>query len=160
MKRRVVVIEGEDAAPEAMRPSVELIDSLGVPIEWVRPPVGAAAAESHGHVFPAVARDAIDAADATFFGSTSGPSAPALFHLRWGRKTYANVRPIRYLSGARSPLATPEGIDLVLDPETQLAVVNAVRGIEEETPEDADAIEGIEGISAIPAGEEAKPEGE
>jgi isocitrate/isopropylmalate dehydrogenase len=110
----VVVIEGEDAAPEAMRPSVALIDALGLPIEWVRPPVGAAGVEIHGHPFPPEARDAIGAADATFFGATSGPSAPALFHLRWGMKTYANVRPARYLLGARTPLATPEGIDLVI----------------------------------------------
>lgn len=110
----MVVIEGEDAAPEAMRPSVALIDSLGLPIEWIRPPVGNAALESHGHVFPAEAREAIDAADATLFGATSGPSAPALFHLRWGRSTYANVRPARYLPGARSPLASPEGVDLVI----------------------------------------------
>ena len=114
MKRRVVVIEGEDASPEAMRPSVEVIDSLGLPIEWIRPPVGRPALESHGDLFPEEARAAIDAADATFFGSTSGPSAPALLHLRWGLGTYANVRPARYLEGARSPLAEPAGVDFII----------------------------------------------
>ncbi|HEX2851106.1 MAG TPA: isocitrate/isopropylmalate family dehydrogenase [Acidimicrobiales bacterium] len=110
----VVVIEGEDAAPEVVRPAVRLVDALGTGIEWVRPPVGAAATESHGSLFPDEARAAIDAADATFFGSTSGPSAPALFYLRWGKKTFANVRPIRWMPGARTPFADASGIDFVI----------------------------------------------
>ncbi len=40
MRKRVVVIEGEDAAPEAVRPSIALIDRLGLDIEWIHPPVG------------------------------------------------------------------------------------------------------------------------
>ena len=40
MTKRVVVIEGEDVAPEAVRPTVQLVDQLGLDIEWVRPPVG------------------------------------------------------------------------------------------------------------------------
>jgi isocitrate/isopropylmalate dehydrogenase len=102
--KRVVVIEGEDAAPEAVRPAVGLVDRLGVPIEWVRPPV-----EDHEAI-----RAAIDASDTTLFGATSGRSAAALFHLRWGKATYANVRPARWCPGYRSPLARPAGIDLVI----------------------------------------------
>ena len=99
--KRVVAIPGEDAAPEAFHPTVELVNRLGVAIEWV---------------FPSIAdsRAAIDRSDTTLFGSTSGPSAPALFHLRWGRQTYANVRPTRWLPGFKSPLARPEGIDFAI----------------------------------------------
>src|SRR5438128_10725216 len=103
-RKRVVVIEGEDAAPEAMRAPVALVDRLGLPIDWVRPAV-----EDHD-----ATRRAIDASDATLFGATSGRSAAALFYLRWGKATYANVRPARWLPGYRSPLARPEGIDLVI----------------------------------------------
>jgi len=103
-RKRLAVIEGEDAAPEAMRPTVALVDRLGLPIDWVRPAV-----EDHD-----ATRHAIDASDATLFGATSGRSAAALFHLRWGKATYANVRPARWLPGYRSPLARPEGIDLVI----------------------------------------------
>jgi isocitrate/isopropylmalate dehydrogenase len=99
--KRVVVIEGEGAAPEAMRPTVELVDALGSGIEWLRP-----STDEY--------RAAIDASDATLFGATSGPSAPALFYLRWGKQTYANVRPARWFSGARSPLARPQGVDFVI----------------------------------------------
>src|SRR5262245_43436166 len=112
--KRVVIIEGEDAAPEAMRPTVALIDRLRIPIEWVRPLVGAEAIRRGGPPFPEECRRAIDASDATLFGATSGPSAPALFYLRWGKQTYANVRPARWFAGARSPLARPQGIDCVL----------------------------------------------
>ena len=98
----VAVIEGEDASPEAVRPVVALLDGLGLGIEWTHPTIDAAGLAT------------IDAADCTLFGATSGASAMALYHLRWGRGTYANVRPIRYLRGARSPLASPDGIDLVI----------------------------------------------
>ncbi len=112
--KRVVVIEGEDSAPEAMRPSVALIRRMGLPIEWSFPEVGVGAKERTGHTFPGAARDAIDAADTTFFGSTSGPSAAALLYLRWGKQTFANVRPARFIAGCRSSLANPEGVDLVI----------------------------------------------
>ena len=112
--KRVVVIEGEDSAPEAMRPSVALLQKLDLELEWIYPPVGERGLEEHGVVFPEIAREAIDASDATFFGSTSGKSAAALFYLRWGKQTYANVRPARFVPGYRSPLSQPQGIDFVI----------------------------------------------
>ncbi len=127
-RKRIVVIEGEDASPEAMRPSVALIERLGLDIEWVYPPVGQAGLDATGSLFPEEAREAIDASDATFFGSTSGPSAPALMYLRWGRKTYANVRPTKYMPGYRSPLARPEGIDFTIVRENLEDMYVAVEG--------------------------------
>jgi isocitrate/isopropylmalate dehydrogenase len=112
--KNVVVIDGDDASPEAMVPSVALIERLGLPLRFTRPPVGDAARAAHGSAFPDAARAAIDAADATFFGATSGSSTQALFYLRWGKQTYANVRPCRWLPGYRSPLADPAGIDFVI----------------------------------------------
>jgi len=113
-RKRVVVIEGEDASPEAVRPSLAVVDALGVDLEWLHPPVGRAALDACGSAFPDEARAAIDAADATLFGATSGASALALLYLRWGKQTFANVRPVRFFAGARSPLARPDGIDLVI----------------------------------------------
>lgn len=112
--KRVVVIEGEDAAPEAVRPTLALVDQLGIDIEWIRPPVGAAGLARCGALFPDECREAIDNSDATLFGATSGKSAPALFYLRWGKGTYANVRPARWMPGCQSPMAHPEGIDFVI----------------------------------------------
>lgn len=112
--KRVVVIEGEDAAPEAVRPTVQLLQQLAPVIEWLHPPVGEAGLEQHGSFFPDEARRAIDASDATLFGATSGKSGAAILYLRWGRQTYANVRPARWFPGCRSPLARPDGIDFVI----------------------------------------------
>lgn len=113
-RRKVVVVEGEDASPEAVRPSVEILRDLCSGIEWLHPPVGERGLAEHGARFPDAAREAIDASDATFFGSTSGPSVPALLYLRWGKGTYANLRPARFVPGYRSPLARPEGVDFVI----------------------------------------------
>ena len=113
-RKRVVVIEGDDASPEAMRPSVELIEALELPIDFQRPLVGDEAKAKLGTPFPDDAKALIDAADATFFGSTSTSSAAALLYLRWGKQTYANVRPCKWLPGYRSPLANPHGIDFVV----------------------------------------------
>lgn len=113
-KKKVVVIEGDDASPEAMRPTVDLLQSLQLPIDWQYPEIGEVSKARGNGVFPAEAKAMIDASDTTLFGSTSGSSGAALFYLRWGRATYANVRPCHYLPGFKSPLANPEALDFVI----------------------------------------------
>ena len=112
--KTICAIAGEDAAPEAFHPSVALIEQLDLDLRFTYPPVGQAGREQHGKSFPSQAREMIDASDATFFGATNGDSAAALFYLRWGKGTYANVRPTRHIAGFHSPLARPAGIDLVI----------------------------------------------
>lgn len=112
--KRVIVIDGDDSSPEAMIPSVDILAAMNLPIDFERPLIGHAAKEAYDNFFPDETRDAIDNSDATLFGSTSGASTAALFYLRWGKQTYANVRPCQYLPGYRSPLAQPEGIDFVI----------------------------------------------
>ena len=112
--KRVVVIEGDDAAPEAMRPTVALLQQLNLDIEWMQPPFGHAAEARYGTLFPDETRQAIDASDTTLFGATSGSATPVIQYLRWGKDTYANVRPARWIPGCKSPLANPHGIDLII----------------------------------------------
>lgn len=112
--RTVAVIEGDDAAPEAVRPTVRVVEAMDLPIRWVYPLVGDVAKAEAGSPFPPESRELIDRADTTFFGSTSTSSSAALFYLRWGKSTYANVRPCRYLPGALSPLIDPDDIDFVI----------------------------------------------
>ena len=61
---QIAVIEGDDAAPEAMKPSVELIDSLsvdlGLGIKWVYPLIGEPALSEYGTTFPDQAKVVID----------------------------------------------------------------------------------------------------
>lgn len=114
MGNTIAVIEGDDAAPEAVRPVVELLDSLQLGLTWVYPEVGERAEARTGSTFPESAKAVIDAADTTLFGSTSGKSGAALGYLRWGKKTFANIRPCRYFPGCASPLRRPENIDFVI----------------------------------------------
>lgn len=109
-KKRVVVLPGDDAAPETVGATMEVLRALKPDIEYVEFPPGEQWVRGTTDVN---ARAAIDASDSTLFGSTSGKTV-AIGYLRWGRETYANVRPARYIPGARSPLAHPEGIDFVI----------------------------------------------
>ena len=109
--KTICVFEGDDASPEAVKPTIELISHLNLPLRFVYPAVGEAAQAEFGSPLPQQSKDAIDASDTTFFGSTSGSSGAALMYLRWGKQTFANVRPCQYFPGAVSALANPEGID-------------------------------------------------
>jgi isocitrate/isopropylmalate dehydrogenase len=101
---RVAVVPGDGAAPEVVAPAVEVADAAGADVEWVT--VDGADLDA--------ATATIDSVTATLFGAAGQRAKPLLLHLRWGCETFANVRPIRYLPGARSPLRHPEGIDFVI----------------------------------------------
>jgi isocitrate/isopropylmalate dehydrogenase len=113
-KKRVVVIEGEDAAPATVQSTVSLIDQFNLNIEWMYPLVGHQALKKHDTAFPDETRNIIDASNSTLFGASSGISFEALFYLRWGKQTYANVRPVKWVPGYKSPLAHPENIDFII----------------------------------------------
>src|SRR5690242_1952310 len=108
--KKVVVLPGDDAAPEAMSATMDVLRALKVPIDYVEFPVGEKWVRGETD---AAARKAIDASDTTLFGSTSGKTT-AITYLRWGKQTFANVRPVRYSKGFSSPLKNPDGIDFVI----------------------------------------------
>lgn len=114
MTRRVVVLPGDDAAPEAVAPSVELLKGLVPEITWVELPTGEEGTARYGpEEFARVVREAVDRSDTTLFGASSGKTAGTT-HLRWGKGTYANVRPVKWRPGFNSPLKRPQGIDFVI----------------------------------------------
>jgi isocitrate/isopropylmalate dehydrogenase len=111
---RVVVLPGDDAAPEAVAPVVALLKSLVPALEWDELPAGEeAAARLTTEQFAESIRRAVDASDTTLFGAGSGKT-PGTTYLRWGKDTYANVRPVRWRPGFRGPLSHPEGVDYVI----------------------------------------------
>ena len=110
----VCVVAGDDAAPEVMRPTVEILRMLAPPIRFVEALSGDEAQEHYGDAFPDETREKIDTADCTLFGASGGPSRSVLWYLRWGRETYMNVRPVRWYQGYRSPMLHPEYIDYVI----------------------------------------------
>jgi isocitrate/isopropylmalate dehydrogenase len=96
-----------------MAAAVSVLCALDAPITLDVLPTGAELAEMAWEERERYVIDRMDTADTVLFGSTSGVT-PGVEHLRWGRGTYANVRPIRWQPGFRSPLARPEGIDYVI----------------------------------------------
>ncbi len=110
----VCVIPGDDAAPEVVQPTVEILRALVPAIRFVEPPCGRPAQDRYGTAFPDETREAIDNADCTLFGASGGPCRPILWYLRWGKETYVNVRPMRWLPGYNSPMRNPERIDYVI----------------------------------------------
>lgn len=112
--KHVSAFLGDDASPEVMAPTIEIIESMNLGIQFNYPLVGQAAEQAFGTPLPEDTKRAIDDADATLFGSTSGNSTAALFYLRWGKQTFANVRPCLWQPGYASPMATPAGIDFVI----------------------------------------------
>ncbi len=113
MTKRICDIESDEASTEVVRTTVEQLEWMKLGIALLRPLTGQPAIDTFGDSFPPEARDAVDQADCTLFGSTSGLSG-GLAYLRWGKKTFANYRPTRYVTGMRSPLRDPEGIDFVI----------------------------------------------
>jgi len=90
-----------------------VLRALAPPVDWDELPIGDELAEIDADEREAMVRERIDAADTVLFGSTNG-TTPGAVHMRWGRRTYANVRPVRWRPGYRSPLASPQGIDYVI----------------------------------------------
>ncbi len=115
MAKRVVVIPGDDAAPEAMAPTVEILKNFALDLSFTEFPSGEQGVKQYGSRkgFERALREAIDHSDSTLFGSTNGTTG-GIGYLRWGKQTYANVRPARWRPGFRSPLKNPESIDFVV----------------------------------------------
>ena len=76
-----------------MRPTVDLLKSLQLPIEWQYPEIGEVSQAKGEGAFPAAAKAMIDASDTTFFGSTSGSSGAALASRSSGAPTSTNRFP-------------------------------------------------------------------
>ena len=119
----VCVIPGDDAAPEAMNAAVHVLNELTPEIDLVELPVD----EGSGGSLSDESKNTIDRADATLFGATSRRNG-AIAYLRWGKKTYANIRPITYMSGAKSPLSNPNDIDFVIVRENTEDLYVAIEG--------------------------------
>ena len=59
-QKKVVVFNGDDASPEVMIPTVEILERMGLPISFEYPLIGQDAIDSVGENFPDSTRVAID----------------------------------------------------------------------------------------------------
>lgn len=141
---QVCVFPGEDAAPEAMEPTLDLLDELDADIEYTIPDVDPHLDTLRDGEVPDALREEIDAADSVLFGSGNVTHIPILWYLR---RTYRggnplNVRPVRYLEGASSPLADPSDIDYEILRECHQGVYFRAEGDLEELARQVPDLEG------------------
>lgn len=113
MDRTVAVVPGDDAAPEAMAATIAVLIAMDLPVELDVLPAGTELAEMAMPERERFVIERMEAADTVLYGASNGTS-PGLAHLRWGWGTYANVRPVRWRPGYRSPMARPEELDYVI----------------------------------------------
>ncbi|HET9124856.1 MAG TPA: isocitrate/isopropylmalate dehydrogenase family protein [Solirubrobacteraceae bacterium] len=121
----IATIPGDGIGPEIVPVATEVLDRAaehaGARIRWTEYDWGSEHFRRTGRMMPAGGLDALARHDAVFFGAVGDPEIPDVETL-WGllipmRRTfdqYVNLRPARSFPGVPSPLAQPEGIDLVI----------------------------------------------
>jgi isocitrate/isopropylmalate dehydrogenase len=111
---RVAILPGDDSAPEAVHATLDVLQAMELPLEWVVLPDGETLAGTMTREdAERLVRETADRCDTLLFGATSGKT-PGVGYLRVGKQTYANVRPVKWRPGFNSPLRHPEGIDYVI----------------------------------------------
>ena len=70
MTRRVCVVKGDDASPEVVVPTVQILEGMNLDIEFIRAETGDEAVAKYGTIFPESAKKMIDGSDYAIMGST------------------------------------------------------------------------------------------
>ncbi len=112
-QKTVAVVPGDDAAPEAMTAAMRVLEAMDLPVGFDVLPPGVDLQDMAPPERERYVTERMDNANTVLFGSSNG-TTPGIAHLRWGRLTYANVRPVRWRPGFRSPMADPEALDYVI----------------------------------------------
>lgn len=130
MTNRICVFEGDDAAPEAIRPTIDLLEALDADLTFETPPIDDYESDLDDGTVPDELGSAIEAADSVLFGSASDRHLPIIWYLRYeyGDGLPVNLRPVRYIDGATSALADPHGIDYVIARENLEGLYFRVEG--------------------------------
>jgi isocitrate/isopropylmalate dehydrogenase len=108
--KTVVALPGEGIGIEVVDATCEIIAAAGMPVKILTP----RQIDAPGSPVPESTKQAARDADAVLFGA-AGPSTSAVVGwLRWEMDAWAGVRPAKFYTGMRSPLADPEGLDFVV----------------------------------------------
>ena len=127
-KYKIAVIPGDGVGKEVMPEGLRVLEAagrkFGINFEWDEKPWSCDYYQQYGRMMPAGGLREIRHHDAILLGAVGFPTVPD--HLSFGGlvmqirrefKLFANVRPIRFLPGAISPLSNsrlPRNIDLVV----------------------------------------------
>ena len=108
--KTVVALPGEGIGVEVVDATCELLTGAGVPLKILTPPQVSARGSSVPDETKRICREA----DAVLFGAAGPATTRVVGWLRWEMDAWAGVRPAKFYPGMRSPLADPDGIDLVV----------------------------------------------
>jgi isocitrate/isopropylmalate dehydrogenase len=114
VRKKIVALGGDGVGPEVMEVTCHILEKAGYSLDILKPLCGSEAFKALGNAFPDEAKKLCEESDAILFGAAEGPSVAILVYLRWFMDNYINLRPVKYLPGALSPLKNPEGIDFLL----------------------------------------------
>src|SRR5947209_5678154 len=123
MSHRVGLIGGDGIGPEAVGEALKVVRAAGADLDTVAYDLGGARYLRTGEVLPDPVLDELRTLDAILLGAVGTPDVPPgvlerglLLRLRFEFELYVNLRPVRLLPGAPTPLAGkgPEDIDLVV----------------------------------------------
>ena len=122
---RLAVIPGDGIGPEVVAQGLAVLEAAAgrydTTIEPTSYDLGARRWHATGETLPDSVLDEIRGHDAILLGAVGDPGVPSgvlerglLLRLRFELDHHVNLRPIRLYPGVRSPLATVEGIDLIV----------------------------------------------
>lgn len=110
---RVAVVPGDGASPGAMEAALTVLQAAGARVQWDLLPTGADLTPLSPKERIEAVHPRLDEADTVLLGSTGGIT-PGVLHLRYGRGTWCNLRPVQWRPGFASPYAHPERIDYLI----------------------------------------------
>src|SRR5712691_3870153 len=114
MTKTVVALPGEGIGIEVVDATCDLLVGAGLPLKILTPTQVAGATPTAAGSVPEETKRVAREADGVLFGAAGPSTTNVVSWLRWEMRAWAGMRPIRFRSGMRSPLADPEGIDYVI----------------------------------------------
>jgi 3-isopropylmalate dehydrogenase len=120
---RIGVVKGDGIGPEVVNEALKALDAAGFAFDPVEYDLGARRWLDTGEVLPDSVLDEMRGLDAVLLGAVGHPDVPPgilerdlLLRLRFEFDLYVNLRPVKLLPGAPTPLAgkRPEDIDMVV----------------------------------------------
>lgn len=122
---RIASIAGDGIGPEVVSVAHDVLATLGsqenFSIDWTNQPWGSDFYRRYGEFMPKSGLDELSGMDAIFFGAVGDPEIPdhltlwgLLIPIRREFDQYVNLRPSKYVPGVKSPLITPDAVDLVI----------------------------------------------
>lgn len=121
---KIAVIPGDGIGKEVMDIALEILEAYtenkAYGFEYTEYPWGCDYYKQTGHMMPEDALDILQAYDAILLGAVGDPSVPdhislhgLLLKIRQGFKQQVNLRPVKSLKNAPSPIKDASGIDIL-----------------------------------------------